>query len=56
MKTPPSEVKAQWDQLVRGCLGDCVHAQTPADLFNSLNRLKLALECLQTYTAIEAKK
>ena len=48
MKTYPSEPD-QWDQLVRSCLGDCLHAETPADLFNALNRLKLAVECLQTY-------
>ena len=52
LKTPPSDLNQQWDQLVRSCLGDCVHANTPADLFNALNRLKLVLECQAIYTDI----
>jgi|TARA_R110000868_G_scaffold244629_1_gene500997 hypothetical protein len=43
------------DQLINSLLGDCLHANTPQDLFNSLNRLKLGLEALKILKDISEK-
>lgn len=47
----PSE---DWEELIGACLSDCLQAQNPQDLFNALNRLKLAVECQLHY--LEAQK
>ena len=44
-------MKAEWDQLINACMADCLQAENPQELFNGLNRLKIALECWQIYNS-----
>lgn len=45
----------QIDQLLQGVLADCLHAQNPTELFNALNRLKLAVEAVETLAKLNVK-